>query len=57
MDNHERLNMLEQQLVEVNKRSEKADQKIDELESTLAPLRNRLDKVQSQLSNERRLRN
>jgi chaperonin cofactor prefoldin len=48
--------VLEQQLVEVKKRSEKAEKKIDELETSLESLRNRLDKVQSQLSGERQLR-
>jgi hypothetical protein len=42
--------------VEVKKRSEKAEQKIDELKSIVTPPRNRLDRVQSQLSGERQLR-
>jgi capsule polysaccharide export protein KpsE/RkpR len=50
MDNQERLNVIEQELVLVKKRSEKAEKKIDELESIVGSLRNRLDKVQSQLS-------
>ena len=56
MDEQERMKELERQLERQSQRSERAEKRLNERESVVAALRNRLDKVQSQLSGERQLR-